>query len=312
MKIVAVEPIGISSEKAEKITNHFAKNGHEFKFYSDRQEDVSILIERIQDAEILIISNIPLTKNILSECNKLKFIAVAFTGIDHIDLKYCKEKGIEIRNAAGYATHAVSELTIGLIIDVYRHLSEMENNTRTLQTRNNFLGNELYGKTVGIIGTGAIGRQTALLLKSLGCKVIAYSRSKHPEMIKNHIPYVTLDELLQQSDIVSLHIPLTPETTHLINKEKIALMKSEAIIINTARGKIIDTFALSEALINHLISGAGIDVFENEPPLAENHPLLHTPNCILKPHIGYATREAFDKRIEIVLTNIDNYLNQNF
>lgn len=311
MKIIAVEPIGITHEKAVEITKHYASHGHTFVFYPDRIEDPTVITERMQNADIAIISNIPLTESILSQCKKLKLIAVAFTGIDHIDVTYCLNHGIEIRNATGYATQAVSELTIGLILDVYRHLSEMELQTRKSKDRNNFLGRELYGKTVGIIGTGAIGRRTALMLKSLGCKVIVWSRSEHKEMIENHIPYVPLDTLLQQSDIVSLHVPLTSETTHLISKEKMALMKPQAILINTARGKIVDNNALATALKEHRISGAGIDVYETEPPLPKNHPLLQAPYCVLKPHIGYATREAFDKRIDIVIKNINHFLTLN-
>jgi D-3-phosphoglycerate dehydrogenase len=308
MKIVAVEPIGISPAKAEEIKNHFLQQKHEFVFYADRNEDPAVLIHRIQDADIIIISNIPLPESILSTSKKLKMIAVAFIGIDHIDTTYCKKHNIEIRNASGYATHAVSELTIGLILDVYRHLSTMETQTRKLQTRNNVLGKELFGKTAGIIGTGAIGRRTAILLKSLGCHVIAWSRTKHSEMTDNDISYVDLDDLLRQSDIVSLHLPLTNETHHLISKEKIVLMKRDAILINTARGKIVDNHALATALIEHKIGGAALDVYEMEPPLLENHPLLKAPNCLLKPHIAYATQEAFDKRIEIVINNINTFL----
>ncbi len=311
MKIVAVESIGISPLKAVEIAKHFAAHGHEFVFYPDRKEDQTSLLERMHDADIAIISNIPLPETVLSKCKNLKFIALAFTGMDHIDVNYCQKQGIVIRNAAGYATHAVSELTIGLILDVYRHLSEMENQTRLLRTRNNFIGREIYGKTVGIIGTGAIGRCTALLLKHFGCNVIVYSRTQHNAMIENQIPYVSLNELLLQSDIVSLHLALTPETTHLISKEKLALMKPEAILINTARGKIVDNEALANALHQHLISGAGIDVYETEPPISATHPLLNAPNCVLKPHIAYATGEAFDKRIEIVLHNIDDFLTLN-
>lgn len=308
MKIIAVEPIGINPDKLVEIKNHFLKLKHEFIFYADRNEESTVLINRIQDADIIIISNIPLPESILSTNKKLKLIAVAFTGIDHIDTNYCKKHNIEIRNASGYATHAVSELTIGLILDVYRHLSTMETQTRKLQTRNNILGRELFGKTVGIIGTGAIGRRTAILLKYMGCKVIAYNRTKYKEMTDNDISYVDLDDLLKLSDIVSLHLPLTEETHHLISKEKIALMKSDAILINTARGKIVDNQALAIALTENKISGVGMDVYESEPPLPENHPLLKAPNCVLKPHIAFATKEAFDKRIEIVINNIINFL----
>ncbi len=311
MKIVAVESIGITSSQAGEIKKHFSQLGHDFIFHADRNESSEILIERMQEAHIVIISNISLTADVLSKCKHLRMLAVAFTGIDHIDTAYCKTHNILIRNASGYATHAVSEMTIGLILDVYRHLSTMETQCRSLQTRNNSLGRELFGKTVGIVGTGAIGRRTALLLKSFGCNVIAWSRSKHPEMIAHQIQYLTLDELLKQSDIVTLHLPLTAETHHLLSKEKIALMKSEAVLINTARGNTVDNTALATALTEQKISGAGIDVYEMEPPLPENHPLLKAPHCVLKPHIAYATREAFDKRFDIVLRNIHDFLNQN-
>ncbi|MBP7102577.1 MAG: hydroxyacid dehydrogenase [Bacteroidales bacterium] len=312
MKIIAIEPIGITPERLIYIQNHYTAHGHTFIFHPERNENPAVIIQRMQDADIAIVSNIPLSESILSQCSHLKCIAVAFTGIDHIDTNYCQTHNIHICNAAGYATQAVSEMTIGLILDVYRHLSEMEVQTRKLKDRNNFLGRELFDKTVGIIGTGAIGRRTALLLKSFGCNVIAWNRSEHIEMTENNILYLPLDELLRQSDIVSLHLPLTPETTHFLSKDKLALMKPQAILINTARGKVVDNEALAEALQEQRISGAGIDVYETEPPLAENHPLLKAPRCILKPHIAYATREAFDKRIDIVLQNIDSFLHLNF
>lgn len=311
MKIIAIEPIGIGPERLIEIQNHYAAYGHTFILYPDRNEKPVVITQRMQNADIAIVSNLPIPESILSQCSHLKCIAVAFTGIDHIDTTYCRAHNIHICNAAGYATHAVSELTIGLILDVYRHLSEMEVQTRQLKDRNNFLGRELYGKTAGIIGTGAIGRRTALLLKSLGCEVVVWSRSEHIEMKENNISYLSLDELLRQSDIVSLHLPLTPETTYLLSKEKIALMKPQAILINTARGKVVDNEALATALQEQRISGAGIDVFETEPPLPQNHPLLKAPHCVLKPHIGYATREAFDKRIDIVLHNINTFLHLN-
>lgn len=312
MKIIAIEPIGITDERLIDIRNHYAAHGHEFIFHPQRNENLAVITQRMQDADIAIVSNIPLPESILSQCSQLKCIAVAFTGIDHIDTNYCQTHNIHICNAAGYATHAVSELTIGLILDVYRHLSEMEVQTRKLRDRNNVSGRELFGKTVGIIGTGAIGRRTALLLKNFGCNVIAWNRSEHIEMIENNIPYLPLDELLRQSDIVSIHLPLTPETKHFLSKDKLALMKPQAILINTARGKVVDNEALAEALQEQRISGAGIDVYETEPPLPENHPLLKAPHCVLKPHIAYATREAFDKRIDIVLQNIDSFLHLNF
>jgi len=309
MKIVSVEPIGINKERAEIIKKEFLELGHEFICYTDRKEDEDTLKERMRDADIVIISNIKLSRNVLETCPKLKMLSVAFTGIDHIDLDYCIERNIKVYNASGYATVAVAELTIGLMIDVYRHITILDRDIRKEGTRNNFLGKQLRGKTVGIIGTGAIGKETAYMLQAMGCEVIAWNRTEKEEVKKHKIKYVSLNELMKESDIISLHVPLTKDTYHLISKELLALCKKEAIIINTARGNIIDMEALAENLKQGSIAGAGIDVFEMEPPLPINHPLLNAPNCIIVPHVGYATREAFDIRIDIVIDNIKSWLN---
>ena len=304
MKIVAVEPIGISEARAQEIRQELALKGHEFVWYGDRKEDVATLIERMRDAEVVMVSNIPVREEVLSQCPKLQFLNVAFTGLDHIDMSYCMEHGITVKNASGYATEAVAELAVGLMIDVYRKITFLDGSIRQGGVRGAFLGRELHGKTVGIVGTGAIGIRTAQLLQAFGCKVIAWSRTQKPEVVAMGIPYVSLEELMCTSDIISLHVPLTPETHHLISKELLSLSKPTAILINTARGNVVDMDALAECLRDGKIAGAGIDVYEKEPPLPENHPLLNAPNCVLVPHIGYATREAFDIRIDIILNNL--------
>lgn len=309
MKIVSVEPIGISIEKSEQIRKEFLELGHDFYCYMDRREDEETLKERMHDADVVVISNIKLSSEVLKSSHKLKMLSVAFTGLDHIDLNYCKEHNIKVVNASGYATVGVAELAIGLIIDVYRHITLLDQDTRNGKTRNNFLGRQLRGKTVGIIGTGAIGLETAILLKAMGCNIIAWNRTEKDEVKKHNIKYVGLQDLMKQSDIISLHVPLNKETYHLINKDLLSLCKKDAILINTARGNVVDMEALAESLREGLLAGAGIDVFETEPPLAKNHPLINAPNCILTPHIAYATREAFDIRIEIVINNIKSWLN---
>ena len=310
MKIVAVEPIGISQERAKQLSEIYAQKGHQFVVYPDRKEDAPTLIERMQGAEVVIVSNIPLRKEVLQECKDLKFLNVAFTGLDHIDQDYCKENNILIRNASGYATTAVAELAVGLMLDVYRKMTEFDFATRKLGTRNNILGRELRGKTVALIGTGAIGLATAKLLKVFGCKLIAYSRSERKEALELGIEYLSLEEAVKQADIISLHTPLTNETKNLISKEIIDLCKPSAIIINTARGGVIDNLALANALNEDRLAGAGIDVYEKEPPLEENHPLLSAKNTVLLPHVAYATRESFDIRIDIILNNLNQYINE--
>lgn len=304
MRITAIEPIGITAERAQEIKQDLAAKGHEFVWFPDRKEDSATLVERMKDSEVVIVSNIPLRAEVLSQCPKLQFLNVAFTGLDHIDLAYCQAHGIKVKNASGYATQAVAELAVGLMLDVLRQITFLDGRIREGGVRGAFLGRELHGKTVGIVGTGAIGIRTAKLLQAFGCRVIAWSRTEKPEVAAMGIPYVSLPELMQGSDIISLHVPLTDETKYLISRDLLALCKPTAVLINTARGNVVDMDALAEFLRDGRIAGAGIDVYEKEPPLPQDHALVQAPHCVLVPHVGYATREAFDIRIDIVLRNL--------
>ncbi|MBO4615315.1 MAG: hydroxyacid dehydrogenase [Bacteroidales bacterium] len=305
MKIVQVESLGVSKQELEDAKQEFEKLGHQYIYYTDIPKGEDELIARMKEADIVNISNIKLSARAIESCPNLKYLNVAFTGVDHVDLECCKSHGIKVSNAAGYSTEAVSELAVGLAVALMRNFSQMDGNTRKLGNRNNFLGTELYGKTVGIVGTGAIGLATARIFKAFGCKIIAYSRTKKDI---EGITYTTLDELFAKSDIISLHIPANAQTKGLISKDLLSKMKSTAIIINTARGPVMDNAALAELLKNGKIAGAGIDVYETEPPLPENHPLLSAPNTILLPHVGYASKEAMQKRFVIVKSNLHSYL----
>ncbi len=305
MKIVFAEPLGVSITELEKTKAYFENKGHSFVYYSDRNDDHKEIAKRTNDADILTISNIPVGKEVISKCPNLKLINVAFTGYEHIDIEYCKKQGISACNAAGYSTPAVAELSLSMAINLYRKILDMDKNTRIPADRKGFLGQELFGKTVGIVGTGAIGLATAKLFHAFGCKIIAYS---HTVKFIDWIEYVNIENLLQNADIVSLHIPSNAETSNFINQEKLKLMKKSAILINTARGAIIDSLALSNALKNNEIAGAAIDVYEKEPPLQKDHPLLNAPNTLLLPHIAYATQESMLRRLEIVKSNIDSFL----
>ncbi len=304
MRITAIEPIGITAERAQEIKQDLSAKGHEFVWFPDRKEDSATLVERMKDSEVVIVSNIPLRAEVLSQCPKLQFLNVAFTGLDHIDLAYCQAHGIKVKNASGYATQAVAELAVGLMLDVLRQITFLDGRIREGGVRGAFLGRELHGKTVGIVGTGAIGIRTAKLLQAFGCRVIAWSRTEKPEVTAMGIPYVSLPELMQNSDVISLHVPLTDETKYLISRDLLALCKPTAVLVNTARGNVVDMDALAEFLRDGRIAGAGIDVYEKEPPLPQDHALVQAPHCVLVPHVGYATREAFDIRIDIVLRNL--------
>ena len=308
MNIVCVEPLGISQEYFENLKKEFAAQGHQFQYYLDRKEDTATLANRMKEANIAVISNIKLPAEVLEQCTHLQYLSVAFTGLDHIDLDYCKSHNIAVQNAAGYSTTAVSELAVGLMIDLLRQITHFDGTIRRGEGRGAFLGRELRGKTVGVVGTGAIGTATIRLLTAFGCKVLAYNRSEHPDVVSLGAHYTDLDTLMRESDIVTLHVPMTAETHHLISRERIAMMKPSAILVNTARGNVVDIPALAEALTAGTIAGAAIDVYEKEPPLPLDHPLLNAPNCVCLPHIGYASREAFDIRADIVFNHVRNFL----
>lgn len=308
MNIVCVESLGIPQARFESLKAHYASMGYTFTYYLDRKEDEHTLVERMLNADVAVISNIRLSATVLSQCNKLKYLSIAFTGLDHIDLEYCKEHNIKVQNAAGYSTTAVSELTIGMMLDLLRGVTTMDGIIREGKGRGTFLGRELRGKTVGVVGTGAIGTATIRLLLAFGAKVVAYSRTNRPDVEAMGVEYLPLADLLKQSDIVSLHTPLTAETRGLIGEKELALMKPTAIIVNTARGPVCDIPAVVASLNEGRIAGAAFDVFEQEPPLPLDHPLLNAKNCLLTPHVAFATEESFAARADIVFGHVDDWL----
>lgn len=311
MKIACVEPLGITREHFEELKSHYKAMGHEFSYFLDRQESPEEMVRRMDGAEVVVVSNIKLPKEVLEKCTNLKFLSVAFTGLDHIDLDYCKERNIAVQNASGYSTTAVSELAVGMMIDLLRQVTHMDGVIRTGKGRGTFLGRELKGKIVGVVGTGAIGTATIKLLLAFGCKVLAYNRSRHEDVEALGVKYVTLDELLKASDIVTLHVPMNSETKGLIGREQLAAMKPTALLINTARGMVCDIAAIAEALQNGTIAGAAFDVFEQEPPIPTDHKLIAAPNCLLTPHIAFATEESFADRAGIVFDHVDGWLKNN-
>ncbi|MBN2795022.1 MAG: hydroxyacid dehydrogenase [Clostridia bacterium] len=306
MKIVIMEPLGISKENLDTLL--LPLNSHNIQVYDTKASDDDEMIERAKDAEILIIANTPLPGNVISKCPHLKMISVAFVGIDHIDQEVCKKQNILISNAAGYCDDAVAELAIGLTLSVLRNIPRGDQYTRQLKTKDGIIGNELKGKTFGIIGTGAIGTRTAEIAKAFGCRIIGCNRTEK-EAFKALGDYTTLDNLLQTADIVSLHTPLTNETKHLLNQEKLDLMKPSAILINTARGPIVDNQHLAKKLQEHTLAGAGIDVFDIEPPLDASDALLTCETGVYTPHVAYATHESILRRASIVIENIVLWMN---
>ena len=309
MKIVILEHLGISDAEFNIITKPLIDNGHELIIYNDGKSDTETLKARVKDAEILVLGNMPLSGEVIEVAEQLKYIAVAFTGYNHIDLEKCKEKGIKVSNAAGYSTHSVAELTFGLITALLRNIVPLDAVTRAGGTKNGYRQIDLNGKTLGILGTGDIGSAVANLGLAYGCQVIAYNRSVNTELIAKGVEYKSLDEVLTMSDIVTIHIPLTADTNHLIDKDKLALMKTSALLINTAVGPIVDNDALAAALHNKTIAGAGLDRVDMEPPVPTDYPILAAPNTVLVPHIGFATEEAMIRRAQITFNNIIKWEN---
>lgn len=305
MKIVFAEPLGMCECAINASVTALRQQGHTVELYPDRNENEEVLIERARDAEILVISNIPLKKHFFESCPKLKMLSIAFTGVDHIDLEECRKRGIVVCNAAGYSTQAVAELTIGMMLAVYRKIVGGDAITRISGDRQGILGCELSGKTVGIIGLGAIGQRVACLANAFGCRVLAFNRS--PREVTG-VTQVDKTTLLRQSDIITIHVPLNTETKDFISTEEFAHMQPHAILINTARGPVVNQDALYVALKKGLIAGAAVDVYNQEPPLPANFELFNVPNLLMLPHMGYATKEAFQNRLNIVVRNIEMWL----
>lgn len=305
MKLVIIEPLGVDQDKLLSMAQAVLPQDIEITYYDTRVSDTDTLINRGRDADIIAVSNLPLNADVINGCTNLKMLTVAFTGVDHIAMDACRQKGITVCNCAGYSTAAVADLVFGMVVALYRNLIPCNEAVRREGTKEGLIGFELEGKTFGIIGTGAIGLRVASIAQAFGCRVLAYSRTKKDVP---GITYTDLETLLKNSDIVSLHTPLTPETRGLIGEKELSSMKPSAILINTARGPVVDSAALADALNCGKIAGAGVDVFEMEPPVPADHPLLNAKNLIATPHVAFATREALVKRAAIVFDNIDRWI----
>ena len=269
-------------------------------------------LERCKDADIVITNKTVLNKEIMSSLPKLKFITFLATGTNSVDLPAAAELGIVVSNAPGYSTVTVAQTTFALIlelcINVGLHSEIVKNGDWTRSKYFSFQNAplfELSGKTIGIIGYGAIGHEVKKIAEAFGMKVLIHSRTRKPDIKDDE--WCSLEELLRQSDIVTIHCPLTAENKKMINAETLSLMKKSAFLINTARGGLIDEDALADALNNERIAGAGLDVLSKEPP-AEDNPLLKAKNCFITPHIAWVTRDARIRLIDIQSENIKAFL----
>lgn len=268
---------------------------------------------RIGDAAVVLINKAPITREIMADCPNLKLICVLATGYNVVDCAAAREHGISVCNVPGYSTYAVSQFTIALLLELCHKIGHHDEAVRQgrWQTCGSFCFWDtpqvcLEGKTMGIYGFGHIGRAVGRIAKALGMNVLACNRSRCPEG-EEIAEYVSFDELLRRSDVISLHCPLTAETQGLINAEAIAKMKNGAMLLNTARGPLVEENALAEALKCGKLRGAAMDV-ANVEPIPMDSPLLSAPNCVLTPHMAWAPVEARAKIVRITEENIRCFL----
>ena len=310
----------------------FCDAGYNCKQYEFRIDEQTEITEEMKDAEVISCFTFSrVDANTLAKFSNLKLLALRCVGFNHIDLEYCKKHKIAVLNAAGYGNNTVAEFAFGLIFDVMRKISRSYMNLKSEHLDSDiYTGFELRDKNIGIIGTGAIGAEVVRIAHGIGMNVLAYDLYPKEELMKKfQVNYTDLDTLLKESDIISLHTPLTSENFHLINNEKLTLMKPTAILINTARGELVDTKALYEALSQNKIFGAGLDVLEAENLFTQpekswdfdylkdnvikqtliNARLLKLHNVVVTPHIAYNTQEAQNRILNITMDNVISFFN---
>jgi Lactate dehydrogenase and related dehydrogenases len=275
------------------------------------------IVERIGDAEIVITNKTPISAETLQACRGIKYVGVLATGYNVVDVTAAREKRIVVSNIPTYGTAAVAQFAIALLLEVCHHIGEhsaavLRGDWTSSQDWCfwNYPLIELAGKTMGIIGFGKIGQATAKIAQALGMKVVAYDEYRNPALESETCQYVTLDELLAQSDTISLHCPLFSSTQGIINKDSIAKMKDGVIIVNNSRGPLIVEQDLADALNSGKVAGAGCDVVSTEPIQADN-PLLKAKNAILTPHISWAPKESRQRLMDIAVQDLEAFLDGN-
>lgn len=277
--------------------------------YLNAEETVS----RIGDAQFLFTNKGVITKEIIDACSNLQYIGEMATGYNNIDVAYAAQKGIVCTNVPAYSTASVAQHTIALLLELTNHVQKHASSIAAgeWETKPQFCYwlspiVELDGKTLGLVGFGNTGIRTAQIANALGMKVLVYTRTKKPEYENDNLKFVTLDELLAQSDVISLHCPLNAQTDKMINAAAIQKMKDGALLLNTARGGLLDEQAVADALNDGKLGGAALDVLSIEPPV--NNPLVGAKNCILTPHIAWASIEARSRLMDVVVQNAKAFM----
>ena len=283
----------------------FSDIGEFVSYPKTEPEEIS---ERIKDAEVIVTNKVKLRADTLCHAPNLKLICVTATGYDNVDIDYCKKNGVAVCNVKGYSTECVSQLTISMALSLTNHLRVFDDYVKSgeysksgIQNKLTPTFNEVYGKTWGIVGLGNIGKRVADIAKVMGCRVLAYKRTPVEDF-----ECVDLETLMKESDIISVHIPSSPETVGLISREMLEKMKKRAILINVARGNILDEGAVADAILDGSLYGFGCDVYSTEP-FPENHPYSKLSGCdnvILTPHMAWGGYETRVRLVDEVAENI--------
>jgi len=308
MKIVF---LGLEKDKKSIFEGSFGDA--EVSFFEEKLDENSVVLAKDADVVSVFIDS-TVDKNIIDALPNLKFITTRSTGFDHIDYEYAKSKGIQVSNVPVYGSETVAEFTFALLLSLSRKIREANfalKENRNYSTPPDAQGFDLEKKTIGVVGTGKIGKNVIRIARGFNMNVLAYDL--FPDMNfagENNFAYKNLEEVLSQSDIVTLHAPYTKENHHLINKENISLFKKGAYLINTARGELVETEALEKALKDGSIAGAGLDVLEGEKVYkkGDNIPMLEWPNVLMTPHVAFNTREAEARILQTTVENIQKFI----
>ena len=272
---------------------------------------------RIGGAEVVFLNKCRMDEAVLAQCPNLKFVGIIATGTDNLDLEACRRHGVAVANVPGYSTYSVAQMTFSLLLAICQCAERYDRAVKDgcwqldIPASYGLLPQvELFGKTFGVYGYGSIGRQTARIAKAFGMRVLVCTRTVRPEYSADGVEFVEFDTLLRESDVLSLHCPATPKTRGLISADALARMKPGAILLNTARGALVDEEAVAAALRSGLLGFYGADAFGTEP-LPQESPLRKEPHAILTPHIAWTTKEALQNLMDITTRNLRTFLDGN-
>ena len=306
MKIVVLDAKTLGDDISLKVLEQF---GSYTVYPSTASDEVA---SRIADCDVVVLNKIKLNETNLFDAKNLKLICVTATGYDNIDIEYCKGKGIAVCNVVGYSSHSVAQVTVSMALSLFTHLSEYNDFVKSGEYSESGIANkltpvyhEIYGKKWGIIGYGNIGMEVGNIAKALGCEIIVNKRTPTSE-----VPCVDVDTICKESDIISIHTPLNKDTKNLIGKNQLDKMKKDVVLINAARGMVIDEEAVANAIAYGRIGAFGTDVYSKEP-FDINHPfysIKDLPNVLLTPHMAWGAKEARERCINEIVDNIKDFL----